>query len=215
MTNRTFTYEEMSFLLERYEAGETSLDEERMLKSYFNQPGIDERLRSWAPLFRALSVERAIVKPEEGTKPNARRGGGFSVTMRWMSAAAAIALLIVAWRLYSPVDPIANKPVENVHPLATASLSATVATVAPIPEKEKRPKQPILKKRKIKKIQTLPSVAPLTPNEIEDPEKALAEIKAALALVSSKMSKSRQELGKNLHHLEAMDEVIHFPDASH
>jgi nitroimidazol reductase NimA-like FMN-containing flavoprotein (pyridoxamine 5'-phosphate oxidase superfamily) len=49
---------------------------------------------------------------------------------------------------------------------------------------------------------------PLTPQERAEAEKAYAEVKAALALVSSKLNKGRTEAAKNLNHLESLDKVF-------
>lgn len=77
MHDTLFTYDNLIRLLDRYEAGETTLEEERRLKAYFNQPAIDKQLRDWAPLFQALVVERTVVKPADETPLIVRKGGGY------------------------------------------------------------------------------------------------------------------------------------------
>lgn len=212
MPDTMFTYDDLSRLLDRYEAGETTLEEERRLKAYFNQPAIDERLRDWAPLFQALVVERTVVKPAGETPLIVRKGGGYRVSYRWYAAAAALALVFFAWRMLITVEPIADPAFAHTEQIRFETPPAPTPVQNEIEQTPAPPTQKLHKRHKIRPLAALPTPAPVPDQtEIEDPEQALAEIKAALALVSSKMKKSRQELGKNLHHLEAMDQVVKFP----
>ncbi len=51
-------------LIEKYFTGETSLEEERILRGYFNGSNVDPRLNTYASLFRFFEKENAIVFEE-------------------------------------------------------------------------------------------------------------------------------------------------------
>lgn len=54
------TFEIINGLIEKYFAGETSLEEEQILRGYFSGSDIDVRLRTYAPLFRFFEKEKEI-----------------------------------------------------------------------------------------------------------------------------------------------------------
>ncbi|MCC6460008.1 MAG: hypothetical protein IT260_06040, partial [Saprospiraceae bacterium] len=62
------------------------------------------------------------------------------------------------------------------------------------------------KARKFKSRTSQPQVS--DPETIDDPELALAEIRAALALVSSKIKKGKKEIDKGLQEIETLDKMI-------
>lgn len=81
-------------LLEKYFEGETSLEEEKILRQYFRQPDIDERHKIYAPMLNFFSEERkevAIIKK--------RKKIPFYV---WTSIAASI-LLVLCVKLFVDV----------------------------------------------------------------------------------------------------------------
>ena len=51
----------IKILIEKYETGETSLSEERLLKQYFASGAIDPDLRHYAPLFAFFENEQHVV----------------------------------------------------------------------------------------------------------------------------------------------------------
>jgi hypothetical protein len=53
-------YEEIVALLEKFWEAETSLSEEKALKTYFNGTDIDARLNSFRPYFAAVKAEKSI-----------------------------------------------------------------------------------------------------------------------------------------------------------
>ncbi len=55
------TFEIINNLIEKYFTGETSLEEEKILRGYFNGADIDARLASYAPLFKFFEKEKTIV----------------------------------------------------------------------------------------------------------------------------------------------------------
>ena len=96
-------FERINDLIEKYFAGETSLEEEKILRGYFNGSNIDPRLLSYAPLFQFFEKEKTVEFPDakmpillspksEIAPPKLKilRGGYF-----W-KIAAAIAFLVVS-----------------------------------------------------------------------------------------------------------------------
>lgn len=150
------TEAQIKILLDKYFAGETSLEEEDILSTYFNGANIAASLKEYQPLFQFLKAEKHITLSESTTYAieNISKKPFSSSTLRggyWWKAAAAILILgigsfILIDKLYKPNTQIL---VEN---------------------------------HRIKIY-----------DEHDDPEKALAEVQAALKLVSKKMKKGNDE----------------------
>jgi hypothetical protein len=89
------TVENIQLLLEKYFAGESSLDEEKQLKQYFNQADVADELKQFKPLFQFFKAEKnvEIARQIELPKPIPHLK---SKQWFWKAAAAAIALLIVS-----------------------------------------------------------------------------------------------------------------------
>jgi len=152
-------------LLEKYWEGETTLEEERALKSYFSGNNIEKRFQYAAPLFQALHEEKSVAmstpplplkvikKPMQWT--------------RWAAAAALVGVLSIAgWRAIK----------QHQQEMEIAAIE--------------------------KKLNT---------DTFEDPEQAAAEIKAALAFVSSKLNKGKRQMHKGLKKMEQIDKYIPKP----
>lgn len=194
-------YEEIQALLDRYWEGDTSLEEERRIKAYFNAGQIDARLQSFAPMFQAFREEQAVQLITKAKIAPMRP------QMYQWAAAASIALILAAgWWMYQAedkgTDPMANQtPVDTLKQVApdqvpeTQSQSNTLALV-----EKKAPIRPIKRRTPSTPSKPKPSIDPET-------AQAMAEIKAALALVSSKLDKGRNEAVKGATYLEAMDKV--------
>jgi hypothetical protein len=54
------TFEQIKLLLDKYFQGETSLEEEALLSTYFNSEQIDSRLKNYQPLFQFFKTEKAV-----------------------------------------------------------------------------------------------------------------------------------------------------------
>ncbi|MBC7774815.1 MAG: hypothetical protein H7246_05190 [Phycisphaerae bacterium] len=191
-------YEEIHEMLDRYWEGETTLEEERRIKTYFNSGGIDERLRPIAPLFQALREEQTV---QLATKAKA-------VSLRpqmyqWAVAASLALLLAAGWCMFRGEN--ARAPIANETP---TELPKTIESpIVETPQKslavaEKTIPKPILppKKSPHKRDKPKPTIDPET-------AQAMAEIKAALALVSSKLDKGRTQAVKGASYLDAMEKV--------
>ncbi len=196
-------------LLSRYWEGETTLEEERLLKAFFSTDPIPEQYRQEAELFRALRSEQSVQMPAGREMRIAPRP---AYRLSWRAAAASVALLLGAgiwWMNRQPLAP--DTPVALVAPEnKTAQPTATTSAVtAPEMEKEKTAQTPPPSVPKVSGRRPPSTVhrPPSTVNEdtYEDPEQALEEIKAALALVSNKINKGKKEIGKGLQEVEAVD----------
>jgi hypothetical protein len=91
MTN----FENIKALLDKYFAGETTLEEEDVLKKYFTGEHVDEQLKTYTPLFQFFTHERKLTmtkttafKPASSLK--ILRGGN-----NWWRMVAAVAIWIV------------------------------------------------------------------------------------------------------------------------
>jgi hypothetical protein len=200
-------YEEISALLEKYWDGESTLDEERALKTYFAKEPVDERLRNVAPLFAALRADKAIELRRDPVVQFAP--GPATVWRRWTLAAAAVALLITAgwWWMSRPAEPLALPALaETPRQITPVPIEPQVKPPALIAQEARSSISPRPKRHVKPGIQEPPPV-------VADPaaEQAMEEIKAALALVSSKLNKGKQEASKSLHEFETVDKMIRKP----
>lgn len=223
-------FSDIQALLDRYWEGETTLEEERALKAYFASGQVDERLRAVAPLFQVLRDEQTvqysksqklnlkqlilvclgtpIMRVQYGKSQKAELKPVHSAWQK-MAAAASVVLLLSAglwWWAGSekPVNEqiVAQPPVIPQPPIE----GETPATPSVTPDQvadSGQSKTPVLSKKTFVKRKKPTKVQP-------DPEAELAmeEIKAALALVSSKLRKGRQEAAKGAIHLENVDKVF-------
>jgi len=196
-------------LLDRYWEGETSLEEERRIKAFFAATPDDdlpEEFRQEARWFRILQSEQAV------EAPGVHRMALSARPTRWYGIAAAIVALLCAagvwWRLSTPgpVEQIVqSRPIEKIespklHDLPVVTTPDNTPETGQSSIAETKSTKPFrLKKR---------APNPVEDDTCEDPEKALAEIKAALALVSSKINKSKETLDKGLQEVDHVDILL-------
>lgn len=199
-------FSDIQALLDRYWEGETTLEEERALKAYFASDEVDERLHTVAPLFQALREEQTVQYAHQ-----AKAAALKPVLFNWqkIAVAASAALLLSAGLWWwsgneKPVDEqIAVQPPVLPQP-PVAKETPAMPSVTPEQVADSGPsKTPVLSKKTFVKRKKPAKVQP-------DPEAEMAmeEIKAALALVSSKLRKGRQEAAKGAIHLENVDKVF-------
>lgn len=202
-------FSEIQNLLDRYWDGETTLEEERTLKAYFASGEVDERFSAVAPLFQVLRQEKSVQSARTAEiQPQAPvlRVRRFPVAYFW-AAAASLALLLTAgwWWLRQPVETM--QPVVKIQPQqGTPKALQTTPDVQKAEQKmasTKMPPVPVLAKKSFSRPRKV-RVQPIDP----ETEAAMKEIKAALALVSSKMRKGQQEAAKGAVHLESMDRIF-------
>ena len=77
-------------LLEKYFEGLTSLEEEQVLRDYFQREGLPEELKVHAPMFQYFSSERKEIQKNE---VSARRNKTIRLGY-WVSVSAAACLLL-------------------------------------------------------------------------------------------------------------------------
>jgi hypothetical protein len=200
-------------LLDRYWEGEATLEEERALKAYFASGQADPRFAAEAPFFQALREERALQSPQISLKsamPAAR-----PVWQRWAAAAAVIGLIAAGgwWMSHqSPdgqsVDVATQLQPPSQPPAAQPPAQPQDAPPALAAEPDSKP-QPKINRKPVRHRSHQP-LAEKQPEETLDPEtqKALQEVRAALALVSSKLNKGRRAAAKNLDQVETLDKFF-------
>lgn len=197
--------EKIQTLLDKYWLGETTLEEERLLKAYFATPLVDERFRPVAPLFQTLRQEQAVRLERAEVVPMPAQ---YSVRSRWAVAAAVVALLAMGgWWLFGPqrAQDLAGTPSPEVPaapiPVWAPPVVAPEPTPDPVPalvERSAAPVQkPVVKRKK-----------PAPVGTDHEAELAMEEIKAALALVSSKINKGKKAAIKDINHLENMNKFL-------
>lgn len=197
-------FSDIQLLLDRYWEGETTLEEERALKEYFNSGQIDHRLQAIAPLFQVLRQEKHLELPQAAKVVQLK-----PVVYSWkkMAAAASVALLLSAgawwWSGQEKIDPVAGQAA-TLHPKIKPEVQEGQAAILANSNDDATAAEP---QAPVKKIHKKRKKAISAPPDAET-EQAMEEIKAALALVSSKIRKGKQEAAKGTIHLETMDKVF-------
>lgn len=213
-------------LLDRYWEGETTMEEERALKAYFEGDEVAEELRHEAAYFKALQTEKALQYAQTAQRialPPAQWS-----FRRYAALAAALATMLISaalWHL-APSNTLPTQPVAQQATTTPPTQETQQGIVAQVPDiqADKRSTLPAAKKekhtRKHKKqdIQApeAPNEAPLARNMKEneldaETQLALEEIRAALALVSSKLNKGKSAAAKQINHIETLERFIKTP----
>jgi len=190
-------YEEIQEMLDRYWEGETTIEEERSIKTYFNAGPIDPRFSQIAPLFQAIREEQKVQLTTKAKKASIR-----PQMYQWAVAASIALLLSAGWWMFQNENPavlaVDNVSVQGPQTIQTPEVIETPKSDLAFAEK---PKSLWSRKKALKKsVRTAPAIDAET-------AMAMAEIKAALALVSSKLDRGRSEAIKGASHLEAMEKV--------
>lgn len=195
-------YETIKNILDRYWEGETSLEEERALGQYFNGDQIDERLRAEAPFFQALAQEKAIQMP-----PNKVMAPMRPQAYQWAAAASIALLFAIGWWMWPAneiPDAVAETPATTQQPSIPTPpiIEQSVSEITPAPKKLMAQNTPKKSKKRAKSTQK-----PTEPVIDEETAQAMAEIKAALALVSAKLDKGKNQAIKGATYLESVEKV--------
>jgi hypothetical protein len=189
-------YEQIEALLNKYWEAETSLEEERLLKQYFNSADVDARHLTIAPMFKA--VKEAQTEQLATLQPFMTVHSRRTQWYQWTAAASAVLLLSAAgwwWNQQkTPVQSLATQ--QTIVP----EIKTTGPEMSPVIPETIAPKIALAAKPNINR----------KPKLKQDKEVALAmtEVKAALALLTSKLSKGRKEAAKNINHLEVIDILV-------
>lgn len=98
-------------LVERYFAGQSSLEDERALRAYFATGEVTEELRPYAPLFAYWERERGITAPM-------RKKGIRRLPRLLLALAAALLLFLIARGIHQQQQPSLNAfPVAERQPV--------------------------------------------------------------------------------------------------
>lgn len=203
-------------LLDRYWEGETTLEEERALKAYFASGKVDARFAAEAPFFQAVREEQSVQSPKINIAvqmPQQPRLAWY----RMAAAAAVIGMIAIGgwWMVHRSADDsqqvVQINAAPNVQPVVPQAVPEATPQVAPPVETPTLAVAEVKPKSKprhhhhsnARPIATLAS-APLDP----ETEKALMEVKAALALLSSKLNKGRHAAAKNLNQMETIEKYF-------
>lgn len=196
-----FQLKQIEALLEKYWEGDTTLEEERLLKTYFASGEVDAGLRQFAPLFQVFREEKAVQLVQKPVIADLRPQ---QYNWRPLAAAASVVLLLAAgiwwWQRPGPTDQYAQQPTElpapPVQPKETGvSESPQLAVATPATPTK------VVKRKSITRKADPPAIN-------AEEELAMEEIKAALALVSSKLKKGRKEAVKGTEHLDNVDRIF-------
>ena len=201
------THEQIRTLLDKFWEGETTVEEERALKSYFEAGKVDAQFLSVAPMFEALRLEQTV----QFTKTRIAPVSPPRLYWRsWGIAAAFAAFLIAgAWWFFQPVAPpqnIVQQQVPQATPPIQPDLPPTIA--APLADTESHFREKSKVNEKPGHRSPGKQTKTKTTDTYEDPELALEEIKAALVLVSSKLNRGKKEAAKNLNKIESIDKIF-------
>lgn len=115
-------HQDIKDLLDRYFAGETTLQEEQNLRQFFqNTPNIPVEWKPYQPLFQFFAEEKNTQLGEQfddqfmdRLKTVVPKTTARVVSLRWISRIAAVAVIAIAlWQLYptqiaKPIPPIAK-----------------------------------------------------------------------------------------------------------
>jgi hypothetical protein len=215
-------FSDIQTLLDRYWEGETTLQEERALKAYFASSQVDERLLAAAPFFQALREEKNLQAPH--SSDNSKSSDEYiekaktkviplkPVHFAWhkLAAAASVALLLSAgaWWWFGKEKPVQEQvvqqtPVQQAQPFSQEKPLEQPAKKAGDATQTEAPKPPVLANKNFPKRKK-----PATAKPDPEAEQAMEEIKAALALVSSKLKKGKREAAKGAIHLENVDKLF-------
>lgn len=176
------SYEEIAELLEKYFDGETEIHEERLLKDYFNGPRIDDRLTVYRTMFQFFETQKEVQMPAMV----ALAGNPQSAKLITLRGGKLITLR-GGRRFWS-----------------VAAAAAMVLAFAA---------GGWLYQRNMAIERTRIAHEKLYNDTFEgNPEQAMAEIKAALALVSRKMNKGEKKAAKGLQKISTLDSIFKQPN---
>jgi hypothetical protein len=177
------TYEKIKELLDKYFEGETSLEDEKILRGYFSSPNmVDKRLKAYAPLFQFFDVEATIQmskNPLEKEHPQGTSAiGGDRHDLSSNPAEAPIQK--------PQMRAVYTQPTWRKTLSWAAAIALLVVSSVFIFKQFDSDKKPVAKAKII------------IFDENSDPEKALEELEKALNKTARKLKKGTDETAKSL-----------------
>lgn len=199
-------YTHINKLLDKYWDGETTLEEERLLKAYFASEAVDPRLLQFAPLFKAIKADQAVVYEK---KTIVKDLGFRRFQAHQWAAAASVALLLAAgvWWSTKHNTITTDAPVAIVNE-APPTTNTPIEIIIPTVQPQAITEAPKIKSKRSSTAKAQLASSRITISERNAAKKAYAELKAALALVSSKLSRGRKEAAKSLNQLDSIDKIF-------
>ena len=195
------TSPDIDALLEAWFEGQTTLEEERILKAYFRNRNIAAKHQYALPVFEALEREKELAYPLQFKTSVSNKRHPY-----WAAAAAVLLLLSAAIWWWSRPDRPAERPVVALMP----EQSIRQPLPAAVPKTNIAPKghHPTSKRRAPLKSKSLTHLAPAIQTASGEEEQTMADIKQALSLLSTKLNKGRREAQKGLKQLEQLDKNL-------
>lgn len=195
----------IEFLVKKYWEGETTLEEEQFLKNYFSSGNVDDRFRTEAAFFAAIQAERAV----QFTKTSNIRGlySRYRLSPSKIAAAAALFLTACGGWWWASQRPMNSQPAfQAVAPLNVVDPVVVTHVVAPpvnsaFPISEK----PILRKTAYAKRSQSKKSTKIMDAETQ---KAMEDVIAALALVSSKLRQGQKKAQQSLQEINHIDHAL-------
>jgi hypothetical protein len=177
-------FEQIKLLLDKYFQGETSLEEEALLSTYFNSEESDSRLKNYQPLFQFFKAEKAVNLSKTATqkvlavekpvkrlnllsRPVVMKLKASRRSSMWVKAIAA--MLILTCGSYFLIKTL-YKP---------------------------------------KNLGLVENSRVIIYDENDDPQKAFEEVQAALSLVSKKMRKGQNKATSGLKKVKKATDDVH------
>ena len=200
------TSPDIDALLEAWFEGQTTLEEERILKAYFCNRTIGVQHRYALPVFEALEREKGLACPlQPKTAVSSKRHP------YWAAAAAVLLLLSAAiWWWSRPAPLMEDRPAERPVVALTPEQAISQPLPAAVPKTNIAPKghHPTSKRRAPLKSKSVTHLAPAIQTASGEEEQTMADIKQALSLLSTKLNKGRREAQKGLKQLEQLDKSL-------
>jgi hypothetical protein len=148
-------------LLDKYFEGNTSVEEEQLIKEYFLQNNVSPSLRQYKSMFNAFSNEAKVTYDKELTLPQTAKvvplrteGKSTIISMKWIKVASAAAFIGVAGYFFTTnynVAPAAvasansNKAAKYIEPeTPEEALEVTMKALAMVSRKYKQGEQNLL-----------------------------------------------------------------------
>ena len=185
------TFQEINDLIEKYFAGETSLAEEKILRGYFNSLKVDARLATYAPLFQFFEKEKTIVL-----------GDAKMPKFQEVKTLEASKQPFTFKILRNEIPILSGLRGGNFWKIAATVAFVVVGSVAIFKTFEPKPNPQGFVTGPKKKARMI------ILDETTNPDSALIQVNAALALVSKKMKKGTDETTSGLLKLRDATSVL-------
>ncbi|ANI90027.1 hypothetical protein A9P82_12490 [Arachidicoccus ginsenosidimutans] len=172
-------YNDIKILLDKYLAGETSLEEEKLLGEYYAKPDVHADFAAFKPLFDYFSSEKNLTTSEGFeekilSKIKEETAPAKTFKLYWLRVAAVVLLLLgSAGIIYKSVDKNKIVPVQNVAEATQINNSAAEIT-----------------------------------DTYSNPEDAKKAVEQALALLSKHLNKGENIAERNIGKMDVLNKAL-------